>query len=279
MHFHQKPFIYPGEVCLKVTNIDRSHQFYTTILGLTVLSDQTKTITYTTDGTHPLLTITCPQDVVDKQVHTTGLYHFALLLPNRVELGRMLIHLIQKKVQLGAADHAVSEALYITDPDGNEIEIYCDRDPSTWEWKDDRVVMTTEELNGRELLAEGSGSVLKRLPQHTKMGHIHLHVDNLITAMKFYTQLGFEVVSQYPQALFLSNGKYHHHIAINTWNGAGAKHPEPNQAGLDYFTLHYPNQEQLSKVVGKLDAPVEYVDNLVRIQDPAGNHIILKVAA
>jgi len=222
--FHQGPNIYVGEVNIKVKNLDYSVTFYQNIIGLQLLEQSERKAVLTADGQTPLLTLEEPVDVIPKQEHMSGLYHFAILLPTRTDLGDFLRHLILTGYPLGAADHYVSEALYLNDPDGNGIEVYRDRPYLEWTWKNDLVEMATEELDAEGILAE-SGAEWKGLPSGTIMGHIHLHVGDLEKAKEFYTKgIGFEVVSYYPQAVFLSSGRYHHHVAINTWQGSGARH-------------------------------------------------------
>ncbi|MDY0395143.1 VOC family protein [Virgibacillus halophilus] len=132
-------------------------------------------------------------------------------------------HILQSGQQLGAADHLVSEALYFSDPDGNGIEVYHDRPSNLWQWENRQVSMTTDPLDANDILAEPD-IAWQGLPEHTLMGHIHLHVSDLEEAEAFYVQgLGFRIATTYPGALFLSTADYHHHIGLNVWNGNGAK--------------------------------------------------------
>lgn len=174
------------------------------------------------------------------------MYHFALLLPSRNDLARILRHFIQIRYPLqGASDHLVSEAIYLADPDGNGIEIYSDRPSAAWNWENGEVEMATVPLDAENLLAEGDGEAWTGLPSNTLMGHIHLHVSELQKTEEFYIQgLGFNIVNRYGrQALFISTGGYHHHIGLNTWNGVGAPAPLENSVGLKRFSLVLPNKE------------------------------------
>lgn len=210
--FHQKPNIYVGEVNIKVKNLDNALTFYQNIMGFQVLEKTERKAALTTDGKTTLVTLEQPENVIPKEGRMSGLYHFAILLPSRADLSVFLRHFLGTGYPLGAADHYVSEALYINDPDGNGIEVYRDRPSKEWTWKNGLVDMATEELDGNSILAE-SDAEWNGLPAGTVMGHIHLHVGDLQKAEEFYTKgLGFEVVSHYPQALFLSTGRYHHHI-------------------------------------------------------------------
>ncbi|HZI40516.1 MAG TPA: VOC family protein [Gemmatimonadaceae bacterium] len=156
-----------------------------------------------------------------------GLYHFAILLPDRPSLGRFLAHLEELGAYAGMSDHFVSEAIYLTDPDGLGIEVYADRPRSTWKNQDGQLVMTTVPLDVENLVAAAKaskeGTSWRGMPPGTVIGHVHLHVGDLERAAAFYhAGLGLDkTVWNYPGALFLSAGGYHHHLGTNTW-AAGA---------------------------------------------------------
>jgi catechol 2,3-dioxygenase len=192
----------------------------------------------------------------------------------------------------GAADHLVSEALYLADPDGNGIEIYADRPPSAWPRRDGQLQMATEPLDAPGLLTElaDDGRPWEGLPPQTRIGHIHLHVADLKQAEDFYCRgLGFDLVTHYPpqqmtksspSALFISAGGYHHHIGLNTWAGRGAPPPPPSSVGLRFYTLYLPNREELKQVAQNLKATgVEYEDtgDAISVHDPSGNHVRLEI--
>ncbi len=161
----------------------------------------------TADGKTPLLIIEQPENVTPKEPRRSGLYHFALLLPERADLGNIIKHFVANNVPIGASDHKVSEALYLSDPDGNGIEIYTDRNPSEWNWENGEVAMSTDPLDGESVVAESAGQTWDGLPAGTVMGHVHLHVANLPETEKFYNALGFEIACHYPGALFMSTWK------------------------------------------------------------------------
>lgn len=284
MEFHRAPHTFVGQVNLKVQHLNRALAFYQEIIGFKVLEQTERTAKLTADGKITLLSLEQPENVIPKQGRTTGLYHFALLLPRRTDLGKILKHFIQVGYPLqGASDHLVSEALYLADPDGNGIEIYVDRDPSGWNWKNGEVVMATEPVDADGLLAEGHGEAWSALPAGTIMGHIHLHVSELKKTEEFYTQgLGFEVVNRYGnQALFISTGKYHHHIGLNTWNGVGAPSSPANSVGLESFTLMLQDEETRNKVIAQLKsigASVKEENESFVTSDPSGNNIHLMTA-
>lgn len=152
MGYHTKPTTFVGHVKIKVEKIERSLQFYKDILGFDILERTDSSAKLTTDGKTSILSLEPPENVVPKQGKTTGLYHFALLLPTKTDLANIVVHLVEKGVRFGSSDHLVSEALYLNDPDGNQIEIYIDRDPSEWDWKGEEVDMAVDPLDFERLL-------------------------------------------------------------------------------------------------------------------------------
>ncbi|OKL35597.1 VOC family protein [Domibacillus mangrovi] len=279
-NYHGKPNTFVGQVNINVTNLDSALAFYQDVIGFQILQQTDRKAVLTTDGKTALLTLEQPIDVTPKEGRTSGLYHFALLLPTRADLSVFLRHLLQTGYRFGASDHLVSEALYITDPDGNGIEVYRDRPSSEWTWSNEEVSMATDPLDGESLLAE-SDSEWSGLPADTVMGHIHLHVSDLQKAEEFYVKgLGFTVVSHYPQAVFIATGGYHHHIALNTWQGAGAPAPKKNSVGLNWYTLVFPNEEARGQVMEQLQeigASVMAEGDFFVTEDPSGNTIRLVV--
>lgn len=203
-----------------------------------------------------------------------------MLLPTRKDLAKFLRHLLENNLRFGASDHYVSEAIYINDPDGNGIEVYRDRPSSEWKWSKDQVTMVTEPLDGEDLLKE-SDAKWTRLPEQTILGHMHLHVADLVQTEKFYTKgLGFDVVTRYPGALFMSFGGYHHHLGANIWNGEGAPAPQQNSVGLNWFTLVLPDEQARIKTVNQLkniDAIVTKEKDFYITHDPSGNEIRLVI--
>ncbi len=279
--FFEKPTVYVGGLSINVTNLDKSLQFYQEVVGFKVLEKTNGKAVLTADGKKALLTIEQPSNVELKEGRTTGLYHFAILLPSRADLSAFLKHIIQAGVQLGASDHLVSEALYFSDPDGNGIEVYRDRPASEWTWNNNQVHMVTDPLDGNGLLAE-SQKEWNGLPEETVMGHIHLHVSDLKTTEDFYMGgLGFDIVTTYPGALFTSTNGYHHHIGLNVWNGVGAKAPSKNSVGLNWYTLVYPDEAKRMEVVNQLQSKgyevIKKQDKYV-VEDPSKNaiHMVIK---
>lgn len=276
--FHQKPTTFVGEVSINVVNLNQSITFYKDVIGFQVLSQTESKAILTADGKTPLLLLEQPSGVVKKENRTTGLYHFALLLPKRTDLANFLTHLVELQYPLGASDHYVSEALYISDPDGNGIEVYYDRPSSEWTWSNGEVQMATEPLDGSGLLAIRTEK-WSVLPTETVMGHIHLHVSDLTTTEEFYIKgLGFEIATHYPGALFISDGGYHHHIGLNVWNGVGAKAPKENSVGLNWYSLVFADDTARNKTVEQLQSigvEVTKIEDYYVTADPSGNVIRL----
>lgn len=282
MIFHQKPATYVGEVQLKVSNLSESIRFYEEVIGLTVKDKSASQASFTTNGKDTLLTIIEPEDIQSKKGQTTGLYHFALLLPTRADLAQVVRHFIQDEIRFATGDHLVSEAIYLSDPDGNGIEIYADRNPDKWEWQDGEVAMTTVAVDIEDLLHEKTTDAWQGLPENTVMGHIHLQVNDLEENEKFYIDgLGFSIVSRYgDSALFISDHDYHHHIALNTWSSRSARHAEESETGIHAYTILFPSEEVRSEKIAqlkKIGAPIHEENGDYYTYDPSQIKLILTV--
>ncbi|GIO27296.1 VOC family protein [Ornithinibacillus bavariensis] len=282
--FFQKPTIFVGEVNIKVLNIAKSLAFYQRVFGFAILEQSERKVVLSADGVQPLLILEQPEDIMAKVGRTTGLYHFAILLPRRADLANFLKHLIQTEgpsIRLGASDHYVSEALYFDDPDGNGIEVASDKPSMDWNWNNGHVDMATVALDASNLLAE-SDKDWDGIPKDTVMGHIHLHVADLEETENFYVNgLGFDIVTRYPGALFASTGGYHHHLGLNVWNGVGAPAPAANSVGLNWFTLVVPDEITKEKIIARLSeigVSTETIGNSTVVKDPAGNQMQLRVS-
>lgn len=281
MKFHQSPTTFVGEANIKVKNLEHSLEFYKKVVGFKVLEQTGKTAKLTANEKTTLLSLEQIDNPLARNPKTTGLFHFAILLPTRYDLGRFLLHLAQLGIQMGAGDHDVSEAIYFNDPDGNGIEVYRDRPSNKWEWTNGEVKMGTKELDAQAIVQEGKGHEWISLPSDTVMGHIHLQVSDLKSVEEFYRKgLGFDVVCRYgKQALFISKGGYHHHIGLNTWNSLGASAPDKNSVGLKWFSLEYPNEEERAAIITQLKqigVAIEEVNGHYMVVDPSGNHILLR---
>jgi catechol 2,3-dioxygenase len=273
-----------GPVTLAVADAERSLRFYRDLLGFQVLRTEGQQLVLGVAET-PLLILIAQAGLRPKPRAATGLYHVAILLPGRADLARVLQRLLDVRYPIGASDHLVSEALYLSDPDGNGLEIYRDRPRTAWRWQGDRIQMDTLPLDLGDVLAELSrdNAPWNGLPPGTRIGHIHLQVADLGTAKAFYHGvLGFDVVSQMPGALFLSAGGYHHHIGLNTWHSAGAAPPPPDTAGLRSFVVELPDAAALEPVRARIATaglPIHEHEGGLAVQDPWQNTVILRAAA
>jgi len=269
-----------GAVHLTVADLDRSQRWYAHALGLDAARDDG--VAHLSAGGNELLVLYEERGARPVRGHT-GLYHYALLVPERADLARWLAHVAQERIPLtGLSDHFVSEAIYLRDPDGHGIEIYRDRPRERWEHVGNTIRMGVEPLDVEDLLsASGGGTGL--LPAGTRMGHIHLHVADLSAAAAFYCDaLGFDETARLgDQALFLSAGGYHHHIGTNTWAGHGATPPPPGSAALRQATIVVPDAAERDRVAGRAaDAgaePVEVAGGIL-VRDSSENALLLAVA-
>jgi len=231
-----------GRVALRVADLARVRTYYERAIGLRALSETSLGV----DGT-PLIELVDDPAAPPAPPGSTGLFHLALLVPDRPSLARAVQRVVGAGERFtGASDHFVSEALYLRDPEGNGIEIYADRPRSQWEYEPSgEIRMGTVALDLDGVMAELPGGDDPGMPDGTVVGHVHLHVADLGAAEAFYAgRLGLDVmVRGYPGALFLARGGYHHHIGLNTWQGEGAPPPPPGSRGLVDFELVLPDAE------------------------------------
>jgi catechol 2,3-dioxygenase len=241
-----------GGVRLQVSGLARSIAYYRDVIGLRVLEVSADAAELGVPGsTEPLVTLHAePGTRPARRRGSFGLFHFAILLPDREALGRFAAHLASTGVYAGMSDHRVSEALYLSDPDGLGIEVYADRPRRTWRQIDGQLVMTTDPLDVDDLIQAAAGRTWDGAPARTAMGHVHLHVGDLGQAAAFYQGgVGFDItVSNYPGALFFSAGGYHHHLGTNVWAPGPA--PAADQARLLEWTLVVPSATE-ARVVGQ----------------------------
>lgn len=271
-----------GVVTLQVADLDRSIRFYQDVIGLQPAGRDGETAELGVDGS-TLLVLRQVPGALPVPDRATGLYHVAILLPTTADLGRALQRMIAAGVPVGQGDHLVSEALYLSDPDGNGIEVYRDRPRDTWRWQDGQVQMATDpvDLVGLLRAAERDGAAAAGAPAQTTIGHVHLKVADLGTAKAFFQDvLGFSVTAQMPGALFVSAGGYHHHFGLNTWHSRGAAQAPRGTAGLVSYTIVLPDAHALADVVARLDvAGIEYGRESARVllRDPWNNQVVLDV--
>ncbi|MFD3162919.1 VOC family protein [Herpetosiphon sp. NSE202] len=274
-----------GVTTLRVADAGRSLAFYRDLLGFHVLEQTASTIVLGSPN-HVVLRLEVEADLKRHPSNVTGLYHAAILLPTRLDLAYMVQRLIAVRYRFGASDHAVSEALYLDDPDGNGLEIYRDRSRSEWRWgANGEVHMVTESLDLYGVLAEitPNAPAWAGIPAGTTIGHMHLQVGNLRQAEEFYHGvLGFDIVAHYPGALFVSAGGYHHHLGLNVWQSQNGPQQPNDAAGLAHFEIVMANQAALDSVRQRLaaaDIAVQEHPNGLVVLDPWQTELRFIVAA
>ena len=275
-----------GRVTLQIAELSRSLAYYERVLGLRAISQGNGVAVLGAHGDdRPLVELRerAGARPVPRRGRL-GLYHFAILLPDRASLGRFLAHLEELGAYAGMSDHFVSEAIYLTDPDGLGIEVYADRPRSAWQQHDRQLVMTTVPLDVASVLAAAKPQgrptqPWSGMPPGTVIGHVHLHVGDLESASAFYhVGLGLDkVVWNYPGALFLSAGGYHHHLGTNTW-AVGAPTAGPEDARLLEWQVVVPTAEDVAAAERSLTTTkgrVERVGDDALATDPWGTTVRL----
>ena len=260
-----------GAVHLTVSDLGRSLDYYRQAIGLDLLDESGGEATLGSGGV-PLLHLAERAGAAPADGHT-GLFHFALLVPERVDLARWLAHAARDRVQLtGASDHFVSEALYLRDPDHHGIEIYCDRPRELWEGKVQRMGSWPLDLDDLLQLQPDRDAEFDGLPAGTTMGHVHLRVADVDETIGFYRDLlGFDLMAQLgPEAAFLSAGGYHHHLGGNTWESRGAGPAPEGSATLQHFTILLPDAAARDEAAARVGGS--------RVDDPSGNTLELAVS-
>lgn len=270
-----------GAIRLRAADVGLLRDFYERAIGLRALPSSDGVVSLGS-GDGPLVELVSAPDAPTRPPGTTGLFHLALLVPNRVDLAHALRRVFDAGWHLsGASDHLVSEALYLSDPEGNGIELYRDRRREEWTQQGDEIAMATLPLDLEGLLAEpGADEEAASMPDGTVLGHVHLQVAELGAASAFWVDaVGFDVtVSGYPGALFVSAGGYHHHVGLNTWAGAGAPPPPVGARGLDRFEVVVPDDASVVAVRDRLAAAAEEDPDGVTAGDPSGNAVLIRAA-
>lgn len=272
------PATHMGAVQLTVSNLENSLAFYQQVLGFQIneQSDGQANLGAGGETILQLVELTNARHVT----HHSGLYHFAVLTPSRLELAKVLRNLVEYGIQLGGSDHLVSEAIYFSDPDGIGIEVYRDRARSEWQYENGLPTMGSLPLDYQGILGELKAEVgeWQGLDPATVMGHIHLHVAHLPATVAFYTKVvGFDLIMNWHNASFFSAGGYHHHLGANTWAGVGAPPQPADAAGLRHYTVHLAEAAEKDHLLARLDAEAvqfeERADGLF-VRDPAKNGIL-----
>jgi len=270
-----------GAIRLRAVDVDRLRDFYETTVGLVLLDGEDGVTTLGADGT-PLVELVSDPQALPRASRSTGLFHLALLVPTRADLARTLRRVAASGWSLsGASDHLVSEALYLSDPEGNGIELYRDRPREEWPRAGGAIEMATLPLDLQSVLAEPGGeTAAASMPAGTTLGHVHLQVADLDAAEAFWVDaLGLDVtVRGYPGVLFTSAGGYHHHVGLNTWAGVGAPSPPKGARGLVRFEVVVPDEGAVEEAAGRLSGvgSVDRVAGGVLAADPSGNAVLVR---
>ncbi len=275
-----------GAVKLRVRDLKQMLGFYHGFLGLELLVSHDDSAVLGYDSIQPLLVLEQHAQALARPANAAGLYHFAFLTPGRENLAHALHRLLRDNYPLqGVADHFVSEAIYLADPEGNGIEIYADRPRETWKWEGGKVRIGTVALDIDSLLAIQGGNENRApvLSPGTKIGHIHLQVVNLLEAMRFYGDiLGFDSMGMYGQsAAFYSAGGYHHHIGLNTWASAGGPRNGIDMQGMESFEIVFPDKialDALTAVLSENRVAFGRDGGIVNLVDPSGISIKIREA-
>jgi len=270
-----------GAIRLRAGDVGLLRDFYQRVIGLRPLpAEGGMAALGAGDGT--LVELVPDPEAPARPPGTTGLFHLALLVPTRADLARTLRRVWEGGWQLsGASDHLVSEALYLSDPEGNGIELYRDRPRDEWPQAGSELEMATLPLDLERLLAEpGGDDDTPTMAAGTILGHVHLHVADLAAAEQFWVDgLGLDVtVRGYPGALFTSAGGYHHHVGLNTWAGVGAPRPPDGARGLERFEVLLPDEGSRTAARERLAAvsAVEDVEDGLLAADPSGNAVLVR---
>lgn len=245
-----------GRVRLQIADLARSLAFHERVLGMRIVERSASRAVLAAHGDDTPLVELEERAGARPSPHRgrLGLYHFAILLPDRASLGRFLRHLGEIGAPAGAGDHLVSEALYLQDPDGLGIEVYADRPRQSWRRTGRELMVATDPLDVEDLLRAAGDATWSGMPAGTSIGHVHLHVGEIDRAAAFYSEaIGFDRMTwRYPGALFLGAGGYHHHLGTNTWAGRGATPPTADEARLLEWTIELPDAASLDAAESSL---------------------------
>lgn len=267
------------EINIKVRNIEVMLDFYENIIGLVLFEKKDHKWYLGIKETTDILLILEESSASIQEVETVGLYHMAFLLPTRKDLANHFNWLLKNQIKLATADHGYSEALYITDPEGNGIEIYWDKPKTEWDIRENgEIVGVTETLDTQDLLRL-SEDQWNKMPIKSKIGHLHFKVTDLSKATDFYEALGFSLKYIFGlKAYFYAMGDYHHHIAVNSWFGNNLATNETDKLGLSSYTFVCSNLNQLIQQLKKTKLSYKYnqEEQQIVLKDPNGIAVYIK---
>jgi catechol 2,3-dioxygenase len=277
--------VHIGAVGMMVRNLERLTAYYRDMLGLTVQEHTPEVAILGVSGVALLELIHRPPDALPDDPREAGLYHTAFLMPTRADLARWILHATKNRVPIaGAADHDVSEAIYLDDPDGNGVEVYCDPPREKWHRDGKLIFQKTDPLDIDAIIREidPATATYRSAPEGLRIGHIHLRVGNVTSAEAFYCGvLGLDVTRRRTGATFLSSGGYHHHVAVNVWHSNGTGIRNRRRAGLDWFAMEINDQPTIDGVKKRLDAAgvkIAEIPGGFTANDPWGTSIRFTIA-
>ena len=266
--------LHVAAVGLNVRDLDQTTAYYRDVIGLDLL-ERTNVLARLGAGGVPLLELTQRAEFQPDDPRTAGLYHTAYLMPTRADLARWVMRVAEKRAPIvGASDHGVSEAFYLDDPEGNGVEVYCDRPPDTWDWSDGMVTMPTKPLDVDKIIAgiDPPTAGFTGAPEGLRIGHVHLRVGDVGQAEKFYRDgIGLDVLRRRGGATFMSSGGYHHHVGANVWHSQGASARNDKRAGLDWFSIEIADRatiDLLRKRLSAVDARLSTIPGGFAATDP-----------
>lgn len=276
--YHIGDAIYPVSLSLKIRNVDKSKYFYTEILGFSVYEETDNHIYYTINGKDIILKTLIDLNASPRQP-VQGLYHVAYLLPNKQALAQLVYHIAKNKYPItGGANHGISDALYLDDPDGNGIELYVDTDPTYWKDIDTHPEKIENQPFDYDYYLHANPTQFKKIDPKTILGHMHQHTMNLKKSSEFYQKVfGYDLILNVHSAHFLSSKQYHHHLALNTW--AKPIQARTDSVGLVDVTYAVGTDENLEKIIQGLTAsnvPFAYNSDVIDTQDPDGVKLNIK---
>lgn len=275
--YHQKNTIHVQHITIGVSNIKNSSFYYQKLLNFDIIEITNSTAKL---GKNHQEILTLKQVEPKQKGLKAGLYHMAFLLPSEAHLGSWLKHQISLGTRfIGASDHGVSQALYLSDPDGNGIEVYADRDAAMWQWHQGSVEMVTEALDIAHLINQAYLS-FEEATEELILGHVHLATKHLHETERFYQALGFAKVLDFGSAQFLSDHAYHHHLGLNEWNMRYAKDYVQDDTNVISMDLIYPNQDRLNQALSAIRALgyTYHQNENITLIDPIGIPLYLLVS-
>lgn len=237
MNFHNSNTMHVNRITINVKDFNNQKTFYHTILGMPIKYETASKLVLAIGDSGDELVLNLLENGRTAKSHEVGLFHLALLLDRVEQLGAFMRHIDSHNIRFGGGDHLVSQAIYFNDYEGNGIEVYVDRAFSEWEWNQENVKMDTLPLDVAGILQHAHDTIWEGMKTGARIGHLHLKAADLENGKKFYESMGFKLVSTFPKAVFMSDHRYHHHIALNTWQSYSKRIRANETYGLTSFNI------------------------------------------